>query len=243
MTAASGGDWVIERRTETARILHQPWPERAMVEHRVVGLCAVAGPRAIVLGSTQNADVVDAHRVARDGVDVVRRSSGGGAVVLAPSAQVWLEAWLPRHDPLWEDDVIVSSGWLGETWARALEALGASNLRVHRGRATRTEWSDMVCFAGVGPGEVTLGTAKVVGIAQRRTRHGARFGALALVTWDPASVLSLLALHDASGLTGASYALDDLAIGVRRLLPPPLGDLDDGAVISAVEDALLSALP
>lgn len=251
MTAAPGGDWLIERRAETARILHQPWPDPAALEHRVVGVCAVVGPRAIVLGSTQDADIVDAHRVARDGVDVVRRSSGGGAVVVAPAAQVWLEVWLPRHDPLWDDDVIASSWWLGETWARGLEGLGASNLLVHRGRSTRTEWSDIVCFAGLGPGEVTWGTAKVVGIAQRRTRHGARFGSLALVSWDPASLLSLLALgarrappaDDGSGGTGASYALDEVATGIRRLLPPPLCDLDDGSVVSAVEDALLSALP
>jgi lipoate---protein ligase len=243
VTAAPGGDWVIERRTETARVLHEPWPGRALLENRVVGLCAVVGSRAIVLGSTQDADRVDAHRVARDGVDVVRRSSGGGAVVVAPAAQVWLEVWLPRPDPLWDDDVIASSWWLGETWARALDGLGVSNLRVHRGRATRTGWSDMVCFAGVGPGEVTAGTAKVVGIAQRRTRRGARFGSLAFVSWDPASVVSLLALDDAAGVTGASSALDDVAVGVRRLLPPPLCDIDDGAVISAVEDALLSALP
>jgi len=251
VTAAPGGDWSIERRAETARVLHQPWPERAALENRVVGLCAVLGPRAIVLGSTQDADVVDAHRVARHGVDVVRRSSGGGAVVVAPAAQVWLEVWLPRHDPLWDDDVIASSWWLGETWARGLEGLGVPNLLVHRGRATRTDWSDMVCFAGVGPGEVTSGAAKVVGIAQRRTRAGARFASLALLSWDPASVLSLLApgahrappADDVSGGTAASSGLDEVAVGVRRLFPPPLCDLEDGALVGAVEDALLSALP
>ena len=239
MSGAPGRDWSIERRAETARILHQLWPVPAVLESRVVGLCTVVGPRAIVLGSTQDPDVVDAPRVARDGVDVVRRSSGGGAVVVAPAAQVWLEVWLPRHDPLWDDDVIASSWWLGETWVRALERLGASNLLVHRGRATRTEWSDDVCFAGVGPGEVTSGPAKVVGIAQRRTRHGARFGSLAFLSWDPEAVVGLLA----PGAHQATTALDDVASGIRRLLPPPLGDLDDSAVVSAVEDALLSALP
>jgi lipoate-protein ligase A len=31
-----------------------------------------------------------------------------------------------------------------------------------------------VCFAGVGPGEVLTGDRKLVGLSQRRTRHGIR---------------------------------------------------------------------
>ena len=37
-----------------------------------------------------------------------------------------------------------------------------------------TPWSELVCFAGVGPGEVLLGAGKLVGLSQRRTRHGIR---------------------------------------------------------------------
>ena len=56
----------------------------------------------------------------------------------------------PAADPLWDDDVISSAWWLGETWALALEGLGAPSVAVHRGRVTRADWSDLVCFAGVG---------------------------------------------------------------------------------------------
>ncbi len=104
-----------------------------------------------------------------EGVDVVRRRSGGGAVLVGAGEQVWVEVWIPRDDPLWDDDVIRSSWWLGETWKRALEELGAPGLLVHRRRSTGRDWSDLVCFAGIGPGEVMAGTAKVVGVAQRRT--------------------------------------------------------------------------
>ena len=38
-----------------------------------------------------------------------------------------------------------------------------------------TGWCPLVCFAGVGPGEVLAGGRKLVGISQRRTRAGARF--------------------------------------------------------------------
>ena len=53
-----------------------------------------------------------------------------------------------------------------------------------------------MCFGGLGPGEVTVGGRKVVGISQRRTRAGAVFQCAALVTWDPTPLLDLLVLSD-----------------------------------------------
>ena len=244
MTAAGGGGWSIERRSGTAATLHEPWPAPAQRLGRVVGVCSVRGS-AIVLGSTQKLEVVDLEQATRRHVEVVRRSSGGGAVLVCPAAQVWLEVWLPRHDPLWDDDVIRSSWWLGEAWTRALQGLGASGLRVHRRRATRTDWSGVVCFAGVGPGEVTAETAKtakVVGIAQRRTHEGARLHSMAPLSWEPGPFVALLAL-DAERAQRAHDTLGDVVIGVRDILPPPLRDGDPDVVVGAVEDALLAALP
>ena len=37
-----------------------------------------------------------------------------------------------------------------------------------------TQWSRLVCFDGLGAGEVTVGGRKAVGISQRRTRGWAR---------------------------------------------------------------------
>ena len=245
MTAAPGAGWSIERRVDTARALHEPWPPPGQGSRRVVGLCTVVGPRAVVLGSTQGIDVVDAAGAARHGTDVVRRSSGGGAVLVGPGAQVWVDVWVPRTDPLWDDDVIVSSWWLGEAWVRGLERLGASGLLVHRARATRTDWSDVVCFAGVGPGEVTSPTAKVVGIAQRRTRAGARLHSMALVSWSPSALLELLSLdaRRPPDVGRGDDALDDAATDLGHILPTPWPHRDAALIIGAVEDALVSVLP
>jgi lipoate---protein ligase len=241
VTAAPGGDWSIDRRSGTARALHGSWPSTGERQGRVVGLCQVIGATTLVLGSTQDLDTVDPGRVARYGADVVRRRSGGGAVLVAPLAQVWIDVWIPRQDRLWDDDVLRSSWWLGETWTRALESLGALPLVVHRGSATRTEWSDVVCFAGVGPGEVSVGSAKVVGVAQRRTREGARLHSMALLSWDPAPLVRLLALEDQQARR-ARRALGDVATGVRAVVER-LRATDDGVVVTAVEDAVLTALP
>lgn len=129
---------------------------------------------AIVLGSRQRPDLVDLDVCRAAGLDVVRRRSGGGAVLLRPGAAIWIDAVLPHG--VAPDDVRGSMVWIGERWLDALAATlgGSDDLAVHRGGMVCTPWSDLVCFAGIGPGEVLLGGRKLVGLSQRRTRHGLR---------------------------------------------------------------------
>ena len=202
------------------------------------------GAAAVVLGSTQDRSVVDAAAAAAAGVDVVRRPTGGGAVLVAPDAQVWLDLWIPRGDALWRDDIVAGALWLGRAWAEALTSLGAPALEVRGARATRDPSSDLVCFAGRGPGEVLLtepagGGAKVVGIAQRRTRMGARLHTTAPLRWEPAPLLGLLRPERRSSLP----PLDDVAAGLRDVVAPSRGALPDGELLTLVEDAFMSVLP
>jgi lipoate-protein ligase A len=59
-------------------------------------------------------------------------------------------------------------------------------------------WSRSVCFAGLGPGEVTVGGRKVVGISQRRRRDGALFQCAALLAWDARATAAALGLPSAA---------------------------------------------
>lgn len=129
---------------------------------------------AIVLGSRQAPDIVDADACARLGLAVVRRRSGGGAVLVVPDQLVWVDIVAPIGAA--PDDVRGSMIWAGESWRLALEAeVGSAGvLTVHGGPMVRTAWSELVCFAGLGPGEVLLDGRKLVGLSQRRTRHGIR---------------------------------------------------------------------
>ena len=151
-----------------------------------------SGP-AVVLGSTQSAGVVDAERAAAAGVAVVGRRSGGGAVLVRPGELVWADVFVPAGDRLWAADVGRATHWLGELWAEALADLGVE-VTWHDGPLVAARWSTLVCFAGLGPGEVRQGSAKVVGTSQRRTRAGALFQCAALLRWDPAALLGLLDL-------------------------------------------------
>jgi lipoate-protein ligase A len=146
----------------------------------------------LVLGSAQRAESVNADAAVRQGVDVVRRRSGGGGVLLWPDEFVWLDLEIPASDDLWDADVGRAMWWVGELWKTALADLEPSAI-VHVGRLRRTMWSSDVCFAGAGPGEVLVDDAKLVGVAQRRTRLAARFQTMVHLRWRPDVVASLVA--------------------------------------------------
>lgn len=177
---------------------------------------------ALVLGSTQPASVVATGAGAT--VDVVRRRSGGGAVLVEPGKLVWVDVLVPAGDLLWDDDVGRAFAWLGRAWDGALADLGVPGTAVHAGPPVETSWSRLVCFAGLGPGEVTVGGAKVVGMCQRRTRAGALFQCAALLAWEPDRLLDLLALPDADRRRAGA----DLAASARGV------DVDPVALVAAL---------
>lgn len=185
--------------------------------------------RAVVLGSTQADVVVDRPWAEAHHVEVARRRSGGGAVWLAPGEVTWVDVLLPAGDDRWDDDVVRAASWLGEAWAEVLERLGIGEPEVHHGGLVSTPWSRLVCFAGIGPGEVTVGGQKVVGISQRRTRAGARFQCALLHRWDPVPLARALALGP-----HAEDALAPLSVGIEELTGVPHGPAEVVAALAGV---------
>jgi len=151
---------------------------------------------AIVLGSSQKDEDVDHAFCAANGIDVVRRRSGGGAVYVHPTESLWIDIVVPRGDALWNDDIGKSMWWIGDWWVALLADAGVVSAQVHRGAFERNDWSDIVCFAGKGSGEVfpqeSHAQQKIVGISQRRTRDYARFQCIAYFQWDAALHAAML---------------------------------------------------
>jgi lipoate-protein ligase A len=214
----------VARRRDGAGALHGreiDWRVRS------VTWCEATGP-ALVLGSTQaDRDLAPDH--AGLGLEVARRRSGGGAVLVEPGRLVRADVVVPAGDRLWHDDVGRATWWLGEAWAAALAGLGLERGEVHRAGLVRSRWSALVCFAGLGPGEVTVGGREVVGLAQRRTRAGALFQCAVPLAWDPAPLLAALALTPDE----REAARAELAGAVLPVDRPP----------ADVEAALLAQLP
>lgn len=190
---------------------------------------------AVVLGSTQSFDVVDADRAAESGFEVVRRRSGGGVVILQPGDHSWIDVTVPRGHALWHDDVERATWWLGEVWCNVLQDVAPSSplgggspsgWAVHREKLVATAPERAVCFASVGPGEVVRGGHKVVGISQRRTKDAARFQCTVFRAIDVVLYRRLLRIEVAASLgeaVGVGEKLEDVSQAVVERLTEAIG--------------------
>jgi lipoate---protein ligase len=210
----------VEHSTGSAADFHD---RELPIDHRLVVWHFAVDRPAIVLGSRQHDDVLDLVACRDAGVEVVHRRSGGGLVHLVPGGVLWVDVVVPATDRRSISDVRGSMEWMGEQWVEALRRVGCSaGVVVHRGGLEHSSWSDLLCFAGIGPGEVLLDGRKLVGISQRRTRSAARFQCA-------------VHLHAA---TADLLPADLLPAGVLGLLTPPLPPLGELPVVAALEPHL-----
>ncbi len=218
-------DWLVHETVGDAGEFHaaDPTPMRSATFHSV-------DTTTLVLGSAQRASDVDRRVADALGIDVVKRRSGGGAVLLVPGEFVWLDLVIPARDALWADDVGHAMEWVGELWQRALGELaiaGDANTMYVSTTAGGGDvrWAKQVCFAGIGSGEIVSGARKIVGVSQRRTRAAARFQSLCHLRWRPELVAALVA--------PPRPRVVDLATSVVTV----------AATTDAIRDALLRSLP
>lgn len=158
----------------------QQWNARQLQEAVTAPLIKVWTYRqgAVVLGRSQHA-LADGPAPAPGMLPLVKRGAGGGAVLVGP----WLlsaSILLPLDDPRIAGVSIPDSyRWLGEAMVQALAELGVQARTVPPAEQLRAPaelaWA---CFAGVAPWEVVVddpatgAMRKLVGFAQRRSRHG-----------------------------------------------------------------------
>lgn len=149
---------------------------------------------ALVLGSTQPDELVDREGAEAAGIEVCRRRSGGGLVLVDPAGDCWIDVIVPRGHALWDDDVGRAFHWLGKVWAEVLAdavtpvdpAGGPAEPVVHHRSDGRAAIGRVWCFGALGHGEVTIDGSKVVGLSQRRTRNHTRLQALVTGPWTGA---------------------------------------------------------
>jgi lipoate---protein ligase len=174
-----------------------------LLQHAIDGEAGLSAfvfrPAALVIGSAQ-------RDVELYGIEVVRRGSGGGAV-LCTRDLLEVDVALPRGHPLLLADVSESYRFFGEAWAEALASLGAGCrvIDVAEARALspqRQAAAREACYAGLSPYEVvTADGRKLVGLSQRRRGGAAVFQSSVYCSTSPAAVAAYLPSSVAPHLT------------------------------------------
>ena len=113
--------WIERISGSASALVGQSVPD--VLASALVQVCGLSRT-ALILGSAQKESIADLPAAEAAGVDVARRRSGGGAVLLAPGRSLWIDVLLPRDDPRWSDDVVASSVRLGDTWGSGAGQVG-----------------------------------------------------------------------------------------------------------------------
>jgi lipoate-protein ligase A len=147
-------------------------------------------PGCLSLGRSQTVADVDASAVQETGYDLVRRPTGGKAVLHVDELTYSVVA--PAEEPRLAGPVVESYRRVSAGIVRGLERLGVAGVAVDR-RADGNRPAGPVCFEVPSDYEIALRGRKLVGSAQMRVQGGVlQHGALPLYG-DVARICPLLA--------------------------------------------------
>ncbi len=145
-------------------------------------------PPAVSLGRSQPAEEVRADVAAALGIDIVRRPSGGRAIVHSPRDITYSIA-APRGDPIHEAPVEEAAARAASIVAGALRRLGVP-------AKTRgpTPYKPMgpICLLASGSGDILVGNLKISGAAVLRGRRATLVHGVVLVEHSPSTWLALI---------------------------------------------------
>lgn len=126
-------------------------------------------PACLSLGIGQKASDADGEALARHGWDMVRRPTGGRAILHVDELTYSLS--LPADHPLAAADIVTSYRQISTALMEALQTLGAAP---HSERRTQPadKHAGPVCFEVPSHYEITIEGRKLVGSAQMRRKSG-----------------------------------------------------------------------
>jgi lipoate-protein ligase A len=172
-------------------------------------------PACLSLGYAEPLADVDIPRLQARGWDLVRRPTGGRAVL--HTDEITYSVIAPLHEPRVSGTVIESYSRLA---AALMEAFRLLNLPVElQERAgTNNKTPNPVCFEVPSTSEITVGGKKLVGSAQARRKEGIlQHGSLPL-TGDLTRILQVLVFPDEEARTRAASHLLERAVTVAAAL-------------------------
>jgi len=195
---------------------------------------------AIIMGRSQRPDEDQLQRAEQSGLPIMRRGSGGGAVLAGP----WMlsfTVFIPTEHQIAELDIINIFGWLEQIWIAALESVGIACKGVDKplidyskqvSKQHEVEWA---CYAALSHGEVvSLDNRKLVGLAQIRKRQGiALVSGLHLSSCDWSLLSNVVVNRPEQG-----KVLESLNCDAEQL-----SGIAGEELLPAIIDAFIAALP
>lgn len=170
-------------------------------------------PWAVSIGRFQSARDVDAAAVRERGGELVRRLSGGRALLHAE--EVTYAAALPQGDPHARDGVLGTYRRLSAGLVQGLQRLGVTPDPLQPSARPQGALS-AACFEAPSAYEITVGGRKLMGSAQcKRGGYVLQHGSLPL-RGEPAGLASLLQM-EAGAQEGLRTTLRNRAVSLEQL--------------------------
>jgi lipoate-protein ligase A len=175
----------------------------------------------------------DAARIEADGVDVVRRPTGGDAVLHADELTFAVAASLPGP---WTLSPRAFADAVADAVAGAVSGAGIAAARTGAAEADAPARDhELACFARVARGEVRAGAFKIAGLASRFARGGALcHGSLPLGE----GYRQVASYRWSGGRDRARIRLHARSLGELMTGPPPRVAALASGIAAALEDRL-----
>ena len=180
-------------------------------------------PACLSLGHAQPFADVDIGRLRAHGWEVVRRATGGRAIL--HTDELTYSVIGSAEDPLLAGGVLESYNRLAGALLHAVQRLGLP-VEMKEGKANPTGTSNPVCFEVPSTYEITVHGKKLIGSAQARKKEGVlQHGSLPL-TGDLTRICQALVFDDESARAAAAQRLLARATTVESALgrASPLGN-------------------
>jgi lipoate-protein ligase A len=196
-------------------------------------------PPCLSLGYAQPFSDVDAERLAERGWDVVRRMTGGRAIL--HTDELTYSVTGPKDEPRLEGGVLASYRRLSQALLQALLQLEvpAEALPEPETSSGNPEKKDAICFKVPSNYEITVGGKKLIGSAQARKKAGVlQHGSLPLYG-DLGRIAETLVFPDETTRAAAARRLLGRATTVERAIGRVLPlETVKAAFIEAFSEAL-----
>jgi lipoate-protein ligase A len=173
-------------------------------------------PACLSLGYAQPYTDVDIQRLQTHGWELVRRPTGGRAVL--HTDELTYSVIAPLNEPRVAGAVLESYKRLAHALVEALNLLGMQVQVNENSAAAHTERTNPVCFEVTSACEITFEGRKLIGSAQSRRKEGVlQHGSLPL-TGDLTRILQVLAFPDENSRDRAAKNLLKRATTVETAL-------------------------